>query len=178
MEILIAVVLAALADQIWGGQSAKYNGFVHKYRRLIAPALVVFGLAFAIGVIPALIAGLGYTAVRIMGWRFVSNGELFLPMDKPLHFIYAFIHGLGFCLVPVAAHLIYGSDLTLGVLYWAGVSLAMLPPWALIMFIGRKTGKDLLHFKEAAWGATYGAAGYFYFAYVITTSALNSLLGL
>lgn len=159
-----SILLAAIADMIWGGQSARFSDLINDYRRVVAPFLVVLGLVFVIGLGPALISGVGYTAVRISGWRFKPAGnELFLGMEKAAHLVYAWIYGIGFLLIPIASHFIYGTNLVAGLAFWAIYAGLVTLPWAFLMFASRKLGYDLVPLKEAVWGGVFAAAAITFF---------------
>lgn len=163
---IIAVILSAIADMIWGGQASRFSRALHSGRRVIAPALVALGLMFAIGLIPALISALGYTLVRWAGWRFKPvDDELFLTMEKPRHALFASIYGvLGFSAIPLLDYFALQSEtLVFGLIYWAAYSVVVTIPWAAIMFISRRIGKDFLPLKEAVWGGMFALAAYYYF---------------
>jgi len=170
--ILFSAVVCGLADAIWGGQAARISSKAHALRRVIAPFLVALSLVFFIGLSSALIASLGYVLVRVAGWRFFANRELFLPMNKLPHPAYAFTHSLLFMVIPAYAFFAMETPITYGVLYWIAVSALMITTWAGILFAARRLGRDLIPLKEAVWGGIFGGAAYWFFIQYIAISQI------
>lgn len=160
--MIIAAFLSAIADMLWGGQFKKW---LDGHDRLPAIFLLFVGLLIALKD-PYLAATgmLGYLTVRIAGWRFFANRELFLVMTKPLHMVYAFIHGLGFLVVPVIAYFAYGAGLIEGIKWALALSFVLAAMSFVVVNIIRKINAtiDFIPFKEFAFGAIYGFAAYTY----------------
>jgi len=162
--IFASAIFCSIADMLWGGQFQKWLG---GHDRLPAIALIFAALFITLGnPILALVGMTGYIAVRISGWRFFYNRELFLTMERPMHIAYAFIHGLLFLTIPVITWLAYESPLKEGLIYWLFVSGFLAFISFIVVNAVRKIdpSRDFIPIKEAIWGFIFGAVSYAYFA--------------
>lgn len=154
---LIAIIAGALADSTWGGRLDKY---IPGARRIIA--LVILGAAFSalFNVWYGLTVLTGYLARRILGWRTLWSGELFLDMRKPLHAVYMAIHSLPLLLIPFI-----WTAAGPGVFTWplfTGLAAALGLGYYVIINLGHKRVANYIGWAELYAGAIMGAAFYVY----------------
>lgn len=155
---VLVAALGAASDTVWGGQ---YK-LLRKHKRIIAVVLMFLALS-PLGFDKAIIGLIGYFLVRVLGWRFLGmQDKLFLTMEKPIHALYAYIHGLLFLSVPAIAYFALHKPWADGVIYWLGVNAVITFSFWAIMRSGHKRNEDYTALKESTYGGLYAVSCFMY----------------